>query len=246
MSNMQIQSGTPYPLNFPATTFTPSGVCKTGDGLLGDPLDSVGVPDVSVHSLSAVSNPTSNPAKANQILSRQAAAAEQITGQPKSRTESVQDAAAGTGTVAGPVGDAANGTLRAAAAASAVGRTLEHASHAARYLGPVGAVVAGGAQVAETSLEVYSTSADQTASRAEKSQKVGHSVFVGGAKIILGAGLATAGVIAGASLGPGGMIAGAVAGGFVGDQLGEAIGGAIGDTRVGQWVGEKILDWSGK
>ncbi|MBS2037354.1 hypothetical protein JST97_20365 [bacterium] len=157
-----------------------------------------------------------------------------------------------TGGGAGVAADASSGAGRASAAVSngleagKVAKALGKVAPAARVAGPVGGIVATGAQVAESGLKIREVQQNSALSEADKEQQTGQLAVQGAGKI--GGGLAgmAGGMAAGASLGavggPAGMavglIAGAVLGGLGGDWLGGKLGDGLGGTGLGRLVGK--------
>lgn len=169
----------------------------------------------------------SNPAASRSLTGLQAELAAQVTG-----SNPAADAAGHTGLVAGTVADAASTTSRVASQTGRLARS-------ARVAGPIGGVIASGAQVVESGLEIRQAQRDPNLSEAQKEQKAGRAAVVGGSKLLGGMGGLAAGAAAGFAIaGPVGAIVLGVAGGFGGDWAAGKVGEALGDTGLGRAVGK--------
>lgn len=189
--------------------------------------------------LSCPASPTSNPAAAFSLTGVQASLAAQVAGPVADVAPNRAVEVAGeTGMAAGTVADAATSTARAAAHS---GGHLAGMARVARVAGPVGTVVASGAQVVESGLEIRDARNNPNLTPVQRQQTAGRAALVGGSKIVGGLGGVMGGMAVGFMVGgPVGLIAGGVAGGFGGDWAGGKVGEAVGDTAVGRFVGRLL------
>lgn len=179
--------------------------------------------------------PGSDLANSLSLTNLQSQVAEQVIGKPVSAANPNIERAGDTGMAAGTVADAAAGTAKAVGTAG----NLAKIGKVAKIAGPAGTVVATGAQLVETGLEIRDARRDPNLSQAEKEQKAGKAAVVGGAKLLGGTGGLVGGMALGFMVGgPIGMVVGGVAGGFGGDWVGGKAGEALGDTVVGRTVGK--------
>ncbi|MBT9585862.1 hypothetical protein IV102_21145 [bacterium] len=205
----------------------------------GDVLQSLQLPGYgSPQQLLSCPAPGSDPANSLSLINLQSQVAEQVVGKPVSAANPNIERAGDTGMAAGSVADAAAGTTKAVGTAG----KLAKLGKVAKVAGPVGTVVATGAQVVETGLEIRDVRRDPNLSQAEKQQKAGKAAVVGAGKLLGGTGGLVGGMALGLMVGgPVGMVLGViggVAGGFGGDWVGGKAGEALGDTVVGRTVGK--------
>jgi hypothetical protein len=180
--------------------------------------------------------PGSNPGGSLSLSNLQSQTAELVAGKAPAE-EPYAEAVGNTGLAAGTVSDASGAAAKVAGQAGNLGRL----GRVARVAGPVGGVLANGAQLVETGMEIREARRDPSLTEAEKEQKAGKAAVVGGAKVLGGMGGMAGGMALGFAVGgPVGLVVGAVAGGFGGDWVGGKLGEALGDTGVGRAVGKLL------